>query len=394
MKDRWGNQILNGLEVFDPTEVRGKKIVFLCGSLSISGGTNLILNYAQYLHSLGAKVTVSYLLGDELDSSWHPSHGKILTTKWSKSNDQFDLAIFTWWRTVIDCSSVKAKSALYFIQSLETRFARNTSDLEVEVQAAATYLLGIPYVSVASWINKAIYVTTGQQGVVVRNGIDKKIFNLEAQPISSNPAGQLRVLIEGPFSIPMKAVDETFELVEMLDQIEVWHVNPLNQKSSLKARTFNGVSQVEMPTIYRSCDLILKMSRVEGMFGPPLEAFHCGATALVSRVTGYSEYIKDGYNSLSVEVDDFASAIIALKELRDDKSLLQRLKMGALETASFWPSVQETAMNFAQACHLVTLSPYEYYDTSKLHSEIVNAAMERVSAGESLNSIFGEYLCP
>jgi|688.fasta_scaffold41630_4 hypothetical protein len=394
MKDRWGNQVLNELEVFDPMEVRGKKIIFLCGSLSISGGTNLILNYAYHLQSLGAKVTVSYLLGDEEDSNWHPSYGKLITTKWSNSNELFDLAIFTWWRTVIDCSDVKAKSALYFIQSLETRFARNTSDIDVEVQAAATYLLGIPFVTVAGWINKALYVTTGQHGVVVRNGIDKGIFNMQAQAISSNPTDQLRVLIEGPFSIPMKAVDETFELVKMLDQIEVWHVNPLDQKSSLKARTFKRISQIEMPTIYRSCDLILKMSRVEGMFGPPLEAFHCGATALVSRVTGYSEYIEDGHNSLSVEVDDFASAFIALKELRDDNFLLQRLKIGALETASAWPSIQDTAMNFAQACRLVMLSPYEYSDTANLQAEIITAAKERYSTGEGLDSIFGEFLCP
>ena len=50
--------------------------------------------------------------------------------------------------------------------------------------------------------------------------------------------------------------------------------------------------------IYRSCDVIVKLSYVEGMFGPPLEMFHCGGTSIVYDVTGHDEYIVHGKNGL------------------------------------------------------------------------------------------------
>ncbi len=58
------------------------------------------------------------------------------------------------------------------------------------------------------------------------------------------------------------------------------------------------------PVIYRSCDVLLKLSKVEGMFGPPLEMFHCGGTAITYDVTGSEEYLVSGRNSLVVPMDD------------------------------------------------------------------------------------------
>jgi hypothetical protein len=56
-----------------------------------------------------------------------------------------------------------------------------------------------------------------------------------------------------------------------------------------------------MASVYRSCDDILKLSLVESMFGPPLEMFHCGGTAIVYNVTGHDEYIVHGRNALVAE---------------------------------------------------------------------------------------------
>ena len=47
---------------------------------------------------------------------------------------------------------------------------------------------------------------------------------------------------------------------------------------------------------YARSDVVLKLSRVEGMFGPPLEGFHRGATCVVTPVTGHDEYVEHGWN--------------------------------------------------------------------------------------------------
>ena len=57
-----------------------------------------------------------------------------------------------------------------------------------------------------------------------------------------------------------------------------------------------------------SCDVLIKMSRVEGFFMPPLEMMACGGTVLTGKVTGYNEYVVDGYNGLVVEQGDVESA--------------------------------------------------------------------------------------
>ena len=103
-----------------------------------------------------------------------------------------------------------------------------------------------------------------------------------------------------------------------------------------------------MPAIYRSCDILLKLSSVEGFFGPPLEMMACGGTAVVSRVTGFDEYIRDGENALVVEIDDKAGAIAALKKLVQDHDLRKRLSKNGIKTAESMSWSSRTPL-FAQA---------------------------------------------
>ncbi len=56
----------------------------------------------------------------------------------------------------------------------------------------------------------------------------------------------------------------------------------------------------------RRTDVVLKLSSVEGMFGPPLEGFHRGATCVVTPVTGHEEYVEHGWNGLLTDWDDLA----------------------------------------------------------------------------------------
>jgi hypothetical protein len=65
------------------------------------------------------------------------------------------------------------------------------------------------------------------------------------------------------------------------------------------------------------------------MFGPPLEMFHCGGTAIVYDVTGHDEYIRHGVNSLVVERDNELQVVDWLKKLKNDIGLLDKLKAGA-----------------------------------------------------------------
>jgi len=97
------------------------------------------------------------------------------------------------------------------------------------------------------------------------------------------------------------------------------------------------VSQGEMAALYADADVVLKLSSVEGMYGPPLEGFRMGATCVTTEVTGHEEYVVHGHNGLLVDWDDERGTARALDLLARDRRLLSELRHNALHTARGWP---------------------------------------------------------
>lgn len=349
--EHWGNSRLRVFSNRSEKNLRGCRILFAVGSLSISGGTNLILQYAKALKNAGAEVTLGFMLGQAKDIGWHPFKDEFECLPLSRcSSTYFDLAIATWWPTIYELSKLKASRHLYFVQSLESRFALNAGDQHSEVKAAASYTFGLPMITVASWLQNLLIAETGTPVWFVRNGIDRSIF-----PLAKSAKSLLRakpvVLVEGVLGVGMKAVEETLDACRNAGEVEIWHVTPELGGGSAKAdKIFEKVNLAEMSGIYAQADIFVKMSRVEGMFGPPLEAFHSATPGVFSRVTGYDEYIKNDVNSLVVEVDDFKGAELKLKKLISDSDLYSRLSRAALASAHDWPSVEESAQEFVAAC--------------------------------------------
>jgi hypothetical protein len=102
-------------------------------------------------------------------------------------------------------------------------------------------------------------------------------------------------------------------------------------------RFFERVALDEMRRIYSSCDVLLKLSRIEGFFGPPMEMMACGGNVVVGRVTGHDEYVVDGENALVVDPLDVPAARDAVRRLLTDRALAERLRAGGLATARSWP---------------------------------------------------------
>jgi hypothetical protein len=95
------------------------------------------------------------------------------------------------------------------------------------------------------------------------------------------------------------------------------------------------------------------------MFGPPLEMFHCGGTAIVYDVSGHDEYIIDGKNALVVHKHDDEKIIEYINKLKNDNSLLLDLKKEALLTAETWPDWSEASAKFENAL-IATMQENQY----------------------------------
>ena len=167
--------------------------------------------------------------------------------------------------------------------------------------------------------------------------------------------GPLRVLVEGRPGVPFKGVDEALAAAGAMR--EPAHVTLVCADGAVVAgpvpagadEVVGPLDAAGMATLYAKTDVVLKLSRVEGMAGPPLEGFHCGATCITTPVTGHDEYVSDGRNALLTSWDDERGTSRLLDLLARDRRLLHRLRVGALRTARSWPSTEQSTAMLALA---------------------------------------------
>jgi glycosyltransferase involved in cell wall biosynthesis len=389
--DLWGNIKYRKYSVsniiFDPKI----KILIAVGSLSVSGGTNMILEYAYALKKAGANVYIGFMRGNASDAGWHHLSKEFEIKNLATFNKQkFELGIMTWWKTVEPMFLINCDKYLYFVQSLESRFAINSEDIQEEIHAASTYLLGVPMVTVALWLQNVLTAVSASPVWRVKNGIDKKLFQILSteELVLSQDSSDIRFLIEGAFGVPMKAVEQTLEQCQLLNLKSVTYVNPVQYNPRYSnIKYLNEVPISQMYGVYKQHDILIKMSRVEALALPPIEAFHAGCTAILSKVTGSEEYVKDGFNSMQVEVDDFAGLREKIKLIQNDNELLLTLKKGAIKTASEWPDINTTANEFASICFTILAS--EKLGNIKINDPkaLIKFKIDEIKQSEYLSSI-------
>jgi hypothetical protein len=326
------------------------KVCILIGSTDISGGTYVIFEHALYLQSKGLDVVV--IPSESLPQStadWHPALSVLKFRTFEDVADiEFDLAISTWWRTVYELHRVNAARYCHFVQSIESWFY---PDCEPGIQnlANSTYTLGLPVITEAKWIKEHLKRQFGTEACLVPNGCKKVVYSPDGPVESPRVAGKLRVLVEGPIDVDFKNVKRTIEILRRTEVDEVWLLTLSDLRSYPGVdRVFSRVPAYECGPIYRSCDVLVKLSYIEGMFGPPLEMFHCGGTAVVYDVTGHDEYMSPE-NAVIVPSGDEDAVIAALNRLKRDPALVSRLMDNARITAADWPSWDQASAKFLDA---------------------------------------------
>lgn len=327
------------------------KIAILLGSPDISGGTNVIFEHAIRMKNRGWEITI--ITEEKVEASrlnWHKQSKNLRWKTYTQiKKEKFDIVLATWWRTVYNLKMVQAKKYTYFVQSIES-FFYNDRETAIKKLADDTYRLPLKIITEATWIQKYLFDNFNQKAQLVRNGINKDFFQLDGPVISPREKNKLRILIEGPLGVTFKNVEKTIKLCSQSNADEIWllTLSPVKSYPGVD-RVFSGVPIDKVAEIYRSCDVIVKLSYIEGMFGPPLEMFHCGGTAIVYKATGHDEYIKNNYNALTVEIDNEKEVIKKINQLKENETLLNKLKKNAIETARQWHDWQESSKQFALA---------------------------------------------
>lgn len=354
------------------------RVAFLVNDLSLSGGMSVIVEHARHLNAR-EDFTVSLVLVRELqEEAWRfeaLAGLEILGFEDARARE-WDIVLSGWWETAYRLFELRSARYASFVQSLEDRFYVDGKPERLGASLALD--LPVSFVTEATWIKETLaQLRPGAPCHLVRNGIDKDVF----APVAAVPpdtGGPLRVLIEGNPRVFFKGVAPAVAAAQAMTAEHVTTLVTANRKDAegmAVDRIVGPLTQRELAELYAASDVLLKLSTVEGMFGPPLEAFHKGATCVVSEVTGHDEYVRHMENGLVVDWDDTRGTARALDLLARDRALLRRLREGALQTARDWPSWDDQGPRFAEALHAIaTEPPADPYDAARAMSSDLLAA--------------------
>jgi O-antigen biosynthesis protein len=349
-----------------------KSIAYIVPGLSISGGIAVILQHVNRLIDRGYGATLVNV-GDPVDEiPWFHNKARIINVRNSAVPDHFDIAVATLYNTVKFVKNLNSDRKIYFVQSDERRFfPENIQEIS---ECEMSYRENIEFMTEAIWIQRWLKEEFGHDAYYVPNGLDDAIIS-KTDPLLKK-GGKARVLLEGPISLPRKGMEDAYRSVKDLD-CEIWIVSG-DGKPEPDWRCDQFYEQVplyKMKEIYSSWEIFLKMSRVEGFFGPPMEAMACGCSVVVGKVTGYDEYIKNGVNALVVGQGDVAGAKKAVEKLIYDSRLREKLIRNGHSTARRWGwnrsiDLLEKAVNRKAVTKYYTNKFPEKYDYGKTMQDI------------------------
>lgn len=311
-----------------------KKIVYIIPSTRISGGLHIILIHTNMLLVRGYDVSMINL-EKETSVGWYENKVPIISAfniDGPFLND-VDILIATHWTTAFYMDLMPAKRKMYFVQSDERRF-NPFGQKEISL-IETTYHFDCEYMTEAIWIQRWLKQEFNKDAYYVPNGIDLDVFNPN-HPLKKGGT-KPRILIEGATDVWYKGMHNAYTAVKDLN-CEIWIVsNHGRPKRGWRYESFFcNVPIRKMASIYASCTILLKMSEVEGFFGPPLEAMACGCAVVTTKCTGHDEYIKNDYNALIVERNNVKAASKAIKLLIKDGKLREGLVKNGYETAKKW----------------------------------------------------------
>lgn len=336
------------------------RVAFLLKDLQLSGGVGVVVTHARNLaENHGFDVTlVTTAAQEEPDWSYaNLPHLHVLSLADAASRD-YDLAVSTWWETAYQLFLLQANRYASFVQSIEDRFYAVHESVD-RLGARAALDLPVAFLTEATWIADQLQdLRPDAQVHLVRNGIDKETFPLTSS-LSGSDEQPLRVLVEGSPESWFKRVPSAIRSVEQMTEprdLTIVCPSRANLKPNWAAQAIGPLSPDELSAVYAETDVLVKLSHVEGMYGPPLEAFHLGATCVTTEVTGHEEFIRHGVNALICDWDDERGTAAQLDMLARDRGLLRSLREGALKTAGSWPDWKESSAVMAEALERIAVS--------------------------------------
>jgi glycosyltransferase involved in cell wall biosynthesis len=332
------------------------RVAFVLPTLESSGGVRTVVEHALRLSENDGYEIAVVVCDGAVAAREIGLRVRMLTAVHAAEMD-WDIAVATWWTTWPAAAELRAARRVLFLQGLDERFYRDGAPLE---RMAAALALGGPDHVIAVSAHLAEVIRALRPGVgcdVVRNGLDRGVFS-PASPRS--PGGPLRILVEGHPGLWIKGVGDALTAVGLMREPVHVTLAALNRAAGAELdvdRVVGGLDAHGMAAVYRDADVLLKLSRTEGLGLPPLEAAAVGRPSVVTPYGGHADWLRHGANGVLVGFDDQVGTAAWLDCLARDRPLLRRLGAGALEMARAWPTPREASDQLAGVLERIAASP-------------------------------------
>jgi glycosyltransferase involved in cell wall biosynthesis len=307
------------------------RITFVLPGIDLSGGSRVVVIYAQALAKMGHIVRVIFPppppmplrrqlkswiiegsgssdrrpLPSHLDGSGLDHH--VLDRRRPVTDADVpdaDVIIATWWETAewVNRLCANKGAKVYFIQHHEI-----FPYLPVE-RSKATYRMPLHKVVVARWLQRVMKTDYDDETVdLVPNSVDRRQFFAVERGKQSVPS--VGVLYS---TVPFKGLDVSLSALKIVQEefpdLRLLSFGSQKPNNSLplpaNVEFFFRPPQNEIRNIYGQCDVWVSASRSEGFNLPAMEAMAC-RTPVVSTRTGWpEEAIKTGTNGVLVDIDN------------------------------------------------------------------------------------------
>lgn len=166
--------------------------------------------------------------------------------------------------------------------------------------ALLTYRKEVPVVSMSQWLDDQVYRYTGQRSVVVNEGVDPQHFHpgRKEDPPSPKRAKVILYIARDPkagyelkgyrdFVMSMQLLKRIYKGDFTVHMICTERILPL---PGIPHKTFRPADDEEMAELYRSADVFVSTSWVEGFGLPPLEAMACGTPVVTTDSGGVMDF--------------------------------------------------------------------------------------------------------
>lgn len=164
---------------------------------------------------------------------------------------------------------------------------------------------------------------------IIPNGVDKDLF----RPLNIKRRKNV-ILFVGRY-VKIKGITELIEVANKLPNYKFWFVGDGPLRGIIKGANIRNLgfkTKKELVSLYNQSTFCVFPSYRECLPNVGLEAIACGKAVICTK-SGFSEYIKDEYNGLIINLKNKNELKKAIERLMHEKKLRKKLEKNAIKTA-------------------------------------------------------------